>query len=87
MTTWTLASHRPQHTVTIIGTSADETAARRGVIDAAATLLQQRGIGPIRYELAIDGDIIAIIQTGDGDDEPAELRELLHHIRGADPFT
>jgi hypothetical protein len=83
MTTWTLTC-TPYHTRMIIGTSAHEVAARRDIIRAADTLLQQNG--STRYELAVDGDIVAIIQTGDEDNDPVEMRGLLNHLHGVDPF-
>ena len=91
MTTWTLTSHTPDKTQTIIGAAEDPEHAQRLLIAATQAAIERAAEhSRPRYTLHIDGQLTAIVQTGDDDlglphhAGAAQLLEQLSHTRN--PF-
>ena len=91
ITTWTLTSHTPDKTQTIIGAAEDPEHAQRLLIAATQAAIERAAEhSRPRYTLHIDGQLTAIVQTGDDDlglpdhAGAAQLLEQLSHTRN--PF-
>jgi len=63
MSTWTL-DITGQSRRTIIGTAANAAASRDAALHAISTANAAAGFQHHRYEAAVDGELLAIIQTG-----------------------
>ena len=66
MSTWTL-NITGESRRTIIGTADDDAASRAAALRAIGTANAAAGFQHHRYEAAVDGELLAIIQTGTDD--------------------